>query len=99
VQPLTVPGQTSTIFALSIDGVEVPVLAYKDIHYAQAAGPGALIRNVVFRNSTRAGVPIRAAKDCGVSTNEPFVGRLCFEFTDAPPRQSTTTDGTDSTNP
>jgi hypothetical protein len=36
VQPLTAPGQTSTVFALTIDGVAVPVLAYKDIHYAQA---------------------------------------------------------------
>ena len=46
---------------------------------AAEAGPGSLIRNVVLRNCTRAGVPVRSAKDCGVSTNEPFVDALRFE--------------------
>ncbi len=52
---------------------------------AAEAGPGALIRNVVLRNCTRAGVPVRSAKDCGVSTNEPLVDAFRFEFTNVPP--------------
>ena len=35
ITPLSVPGAQSPLFALRVSGVDVPVIAFKDIHYAQ----------------------------------------------------------------
>lgn len=39
--PFTVPGSASGTFELSVNGVRVPVVAYKDVHYAQFGIVGA----------------------------------------------------------
>lgn len=35
--PIDAPGPASTLFALTVDGADVPVVAFKDIHYAHVA--------------------------------------------------------------
>jgi polygalacturonase len=52
VTPLAVPGTPSPLFALRVNGVTVPVLAFKDIHYAHFTMTDAAQVDVLVQTGT-----------------------------------------------
>lgn len=54
-RPVSVPGALSPVFSLRINGIAVPVLAYKDIHYAQAHCAGQATVEVSLQSAQAVG--------------------------------------------